>query len=51
MSSDQKQVGFKIKQKADRSIDMYKSRLVVKDYIQQEGIDDEEIFSPVARFA
>ena len=40
---------FKIKRNADGSINKYKSRLVVKGYVQRHVIDYDEVFAPVAR--
>ena len=36
---------YKLKHKADGSIDCYKARLVAKGYAQQNGIDFDETFA------
>jgi len=41
---------FKTKRYADRSIDKFKTSLVVKSFIQIEGIEYKETFSLVVRF-
>lgn len=40
---------YKLKKDSEGKVVKHKARLVAKGYVQRQGIDDEEVFSPVAR--
>ena len=42
---------FKLKRKADGSVDKYKARLVAKGFSQRPGLDFGQVFAPTARWA
>ena len=40
---------FKVKRKPDGTIAKHKARLVVRGFMQREGLDYTEVFTPIAR--
>ena len=40
---------FKVKRDANGKLVKHKARLVAKGYVQREGVDFDEVFTPVAR--
>lgn len=40
---------FKVQRDTNGSISKYKERIVAKGYLQQQGVDFEDIFKPIAQ--
>ncbi|THH02998.1 hypothetical protein EW145_g6619 [Phellinidium pouzarii] len=55
LPSDRKTIGcrwvFKLKRKADGSVDRYKARLVAKGFSQRPGLEFSQVFAPTAKWA
>jgi hypothetical protein len=53
LPSDKKAIGvkwvYKVKQNPEGKVIKYKARLVAKGFLQKQGLDYDEVFSPVAR--
>ena len=55
LPADRKAIGcrwvFKLKRKADGSVNRYKARLIAKGYSQHPGLEFSEVFVPTAKWA
>ena len=53
LSKGEKAIGvkwvYKVKKNVNGEIERYKVRLAVKGYSQKPGIDNDEVFAPIAR--